>query len=229
MPSNKPVHPKVKAARMASLSIAWGLVAGVAYLGLIGNIVGKLKGAFPQWTPPTFDPGIVGIVNTAAAHANPSLSSLRTIAVAAIPFAIVAVIALGLFARLRPTAAAPAGLLIAAACLGLAGTVLVFITVVADNADTRNGFLVAVVTIILVPVLLRVQKFIRRFYNTSPALVSLLFSVLLLIYFIFSNNASISSIVLSQLDYWLALAAFAIALYAGVTTGRHGARARKMA
>jgi hypothetical protein len=88
---------------------------------------------------------------------------------------------------------------------------------------------VAVVTILLVPVLLRVQKFIRRFYNRAPALVSLLFGALLLVYFIFSNNASISSIVLSQLDYWLALAAFAIALYAGVTTVRHGGRARKMA
>ncbi len=223
MPS-KPADEKTRAARTASLGIAWGLVAGIAYLGLIGAAIAQFKGAFPQWSPPTFD---AGIIRSPAAHANPSLASLRTIAVAAIPFAIIAVIALGLVARLRPKFVAPAALLIAAACLGLAGTVLVFITVVADSTSTRTGIAVALVTIIAVPVLLRVQRFIRRFYNRSPALVSLLFGALLLAYFIFSNNASLSSIILSQLDYWLALAAFGIALYAGVSSVRHRRRARK--
>jgi hypothetical protein len=223
MPS-KPAPPKTRAARMATLSIAWGLVAGVAYLGFIGKAISQLKGVFAHWTPPIFDSGIV---SAAAAHANPSLSSLRTIAVAAIPFAIVAVIALGLITRIFPTTVAPAGLLIAVACLGLAGTVLVFITVVVDDANTRNGIAIALITIIAVPILLRIQHFIRRFYQRSPAVVSLLFGALLLIYFIISNNASLSSIVLSQLDYWLALVAFTIALYAGITSARSGRRARK--
>jgi hypothetical protein len=222
MPS-KPAQSKARAAKMASLSIAWGLVAGVAYLGLIGTIVTHFTGVLPQWTPPTFDSGIV---NSPAAHANASLSSLRTVAVAAIPFAILAVILLGLIARLRPTFLAASGLLMAAACLGLAGTVLVFITVVADNASTRSGLAVALVTLIAVPILLRVQRFIRRFYNRAPAVVSLLFGALLLIYFIFSNNASISSIVLVQLDYWLGIIAFGIVLYAGITSARQGRRAR---
>ena len=219
----KPAQSKARAARMASLSIAWGLVAGVAYLGLIGTLIGQFKGVIPQWAPPAIDPGIV---NTPSAHASASLASLRTVAIAAIPFAIIAIIGLGIVLRLRPTMVAIAGLLIAAACLGLAGTVLVFITVVVDNADTRNGFLVALVTIIAVPVLLRLQRFIRRFYDRSPALVTLLFGALALAYFIFSNNASISSIVLGQLNDWLALIAFGIALYAGLAAVRHGGRAR---
>lgn len=219
----KPAQSKVRATRMAALSVAWGLVAAVAYLGLISTLISQLKGAFPQWTPPTIDPGIV---HTASAHASPSLSSLRTVAIAAIPFAIIAVIALGIILRLRPTILAFSGLLIAAACLGLAGTVLVFITVVVDDTNTRNGIAVAVVTIIAVPVLLRLQRFIRRFYDRSPALVSLLFGALALIYFIFSNNASLSSIVLGQLNDWLALIAFGIALYAGISAARHGSRAR---
>jgi hypothetical protein len=228
MPS-KPAPQKTQAGRTASLGIAWGLVAGVAYLGLIGTIVSQFKGALPQWSPPTFDSGIIhsAAAHASLAHANPSLASLRTVAVAAIPFAIVAVIALGLIARLRPTDVVFAGLLIVAACLGLAGTALVFITVVVGDASTRNGIAVAVVTIIAVPVLLRVQHFIRRFYRRSPAVVSLLFGALLLVYFIFSNNASLSSIVLSQLDYWLALAAFGIALYAGISSVRHRRAARK--
>lgn len=221
--STKLAQSKARATRMASLSVAWGLVAGVAYLGLIGTALGQMKGVIPQWTPPAIDPGIV---STPGVHASPSLSSLRTVAVAAIPFAIVAVIALGIAARLRPTTIAFSGLLIGAACLGLAGTVLVFITVVVEDADTRNGLLVAVVTIVAVPILLRLQRFIRRFYDRSPALVSLLFGALALIYFIFSNNASISSIVLSQLNDWLTLIAFGVALYAGIRAVRHGIRAR---
>lgn len=223
MPSSKPPHPKVQAARMASLSIAWGLVAGVAYLGLINGVVMQIAHAIPQWSPPTFDTGLIHIP---AAHANASLSSLSTVAIAAIPFAIVAVIALGVFARLRPTHPAPSGLLIAAAALGLAGSFLVFLTVVVDDQTNRNNFLVALVTIIIVPVLLRIQRFIKRFYNRTPAVASLLFAALLLAYVFLSNGTSISSIVLSQLDVWLALIAFSIALYAGVTSARHGAKAR---
>ena len=41
------------------------------------------------------------------------------------------------------------------------------------------------------------------------------------VFIILSNGTSITAIILSQIDYWLALVAFAITLYASINLTRH--------
>jgi hypothetical protein len=76
--------------------------------------------------------------------------------------------------------------------------------------------IVALLTIVVVGVLVRVQKLVRRFYRYSPGVASLVLAALTLAYLILSSGASVSAILLQQVDTWLALLAFLLALYAGV-------------
>ncbi|HEX9067666.1 MAG TPA: hypothetical protein VF807_02770, partial [Ktedonobacterales bacterium] len=97
--------------------------------------------------------------------------------------------------------------------------------------NQKNGveFIVALATIVAVWVLIRLQRFIRRFYTSSPALVSLFFVIFTVAYVIFGQGVNITSIVVSQLDIWLALVASVIALYASINLTRHGGKARRAA
>jgi hypothetical protein len=101
---------------------------------------------------------------------------------------------------------------------------------VALVANPKNGiqFAVALITIVIVSILLRLQRAIRRFFRRSPALASLLFAAVTVFYLIISNGANISSLVLQQVDVWLSLLAFAIVAYCGVTLVRIGQRLRGM-
>ena len=82
-------------------------------------------------------------------------------------------------------------------------------------ANLKNGvqFIVALLTIVIVSILLRLQRGIRRFFRRSPAVASLLFAAVTIFYLIISNGANISTLVLQQVDVWLSLLAFAIVLY----------------
>ena len=87
-------------------------------------------------------------------------------------------------------------------------------------------FIVALLTIVIVSILLRLQRGIRRFFRRSPAVASLLFAAVTIFYLIISNGANISTLVLQQVDVWLSLLAFAIVLYCGVSLVRNGQRLR---
>jgi hypothetical protein len=217
--------PRVDAAKMASLAIAWGIAAGVAYLGLIYQAVQLIvKATNNNWQGVPVDKGILSFGSVFKQFGS-NYAALATIVIAAIPIAIIAAIALGIITRARPRLTFTSGFLIAAGVLGIAGSLLLFVAIV---ANVKNGiqFVVALLTIVIVSILLRLQRGIRRFFRRSPASASLLFAAVTVFYLILSNGANISGLVLQQVDIWLSLLAFAIVLYCGVSLVRHGRRMR---
>lgn len=217
--------PRVDAAKTASLAIAWGIAAGVAYLGLIYQAVHLIvKATNGDWAGAPVDQGIVTF-GSKFQQFGTSYAQLATIVIAALPIAIIATVAVGIIARARPSLSLSAGLLIVAAVIGLAGSLLLFVALV---ANLKNGiqFVVALITIVIVSILLRLQRAIRRFFRRSPAIASLLFAAVTIFYLILSNGANISSLVLQQVDIWLALLAFAIVFYCGVSLVRIRRRLR---
>jgi hypothetical protein len=209
--AGKTSDPKTQVARMASLSVSWGILAGIAYLGLIKRAVDYATARTP-WLGFAVDSGLVAIN---PANLASSYRSLTAAALIIVPIAIVAVIAVGVVLRIRPTMPVLPIAALAAALLGLVGAGEIF---VAEVATFKNGMqiLVALATIVLVAVLIRLQKFIRRFYQRTPSLTTLLFAVVTLAYLILSNGTSLASIVLSQVHVWLATIAFVIAFFAAI-------------
>lgn len=216
----KHVNVRADARKMAALSVVWGAVAGVAYLGLVKRGVDFIEAA-TGWAGPStsFDSGLTTIDPVQAGHAH---TALYTVAIAALPIAILVIIGLGIVARVRPSATLLTGLLIPAALLGLVGVMLLFLDVVV-TVKNRNDFLLALGTIVVIAVLLRLQRFIRRFFRRNPAVVSLVVGVLVLAYIFLTNGSTnITAIVLTDIDIWLALAAFAIVLYSSIVLVRLG-------
>lgn len=215
--------PRADARKMSALAIAWGIVAGIAYLGLISAAIKLVKSQVSSWQGVSVDPGILQLAQ--AKHS--SQATISTLVIAALPVAIVAVLALGIVARTRPTAPAVAPLLILAALLGLAGTVLVGVGLVV-NRQNATELAIALATIVIVAILIRLSRFIRRFYSRSPAAASMLFALLTVAYLIVADSSTnISSIALSQVDLWLSLVAFGVALYAGIVIARARRRMRR--
>ncbi len=217
--------PRVDAARRASLAIAWGVAAAVAYLGLVYQAVQIIVNATNgNWGGVPIDKGIISFGSQFKQFGD-AYAQIATIVIAALPVAIIATIVLGIIARARPRISATAGLMIASAILGLAASLLLFVAIV---ANVKNGiqFVVALLTIVIVSILLRLQRGVRRFFRRSPAIASLLFAAVTVFYLILSNGANISGLILQQLDIWLSLLAFAIVLYCGVSLMRLGPRLR---
>ncbi|HEV2237595.1 MAG TPA: hypothetical protein VGR57_13105 [Ktedonobacterales bacterium] len=217
--AGKAVDAKTQVARMASLSVAWGLLAGVAFLGLIKSAVDYAK-AHSAWPGFTVDGGL-STLNVSRVASN--YQSLTHLAVIALPIAAGAVIALGIATRVRPTLPVFAVLALVAAVIGLLSAGVIFAAEVV-NAQNETSTVVAVATIVLVGVLLRLQRFIRHFYRRTPAFTSLLFVAVTLAYLILSNGSNLSTLILSQVHVWLALIAFLIALYATISQVRAGRR-----
>ena len=222
-----PSDPRVDAAKRASLAIAWGVAAGVAYLGLIYQAVQLIvKATNGQWSGGTVDPGIIH-AGTTFKQFGATYAQIASIVVAALPIVIVATIVLGIIARVRPRLSFTAPLLVASGVLGLLASLLLIVALV---ANPKNGiqFAIALITIAIVSILLRLQRAIRRFFRRSPAIASLLFGAVTVFYLIISNSANISSLMLEQVDVWLSLLAFAIVIYCGVSLVRIGQRLRSM-
>jgi hypothetical protein len=217
--AGKSVDAKTRVARMASLSVAWGLLAGVAYFGLIKRAVDYAK-AHSAWPGFAVDSGLSAVAASSVASTYQTLTRLALIA---LPIAAGVAIALGIAARVRPTLPAIAVITLVAAVVGLLSAGMIF---VAEVVNTRNGTqtAVAVATIVLVGVLLRLQRFIRQFYRRTPAVTSLLFVAVTLAYLILSNGTNLSTIILSQVHVWLALVAFLILLYAAISQVRASGR-----
>src|SRR5579884_2795278 len=181
------IDPRIIVAQMSSLSIAWGIAAGVAYLGLIKRAIDLIKAATP-WPGVEVDSGLIGLNADNAARHITGFQNLITVAVIALPFAIVAVIVLGIIIRARPRLSSTLGaVLIIAAIVGLVGALLLFL---AQVANRKNGteFIVALVTIVIVAVLLRLQRFVRRFYGRSPAFATLFFGFFTVFYLVLANG-----------------------------------------
>lgn len=210
----KKVDPQLEARKRASLVIVWGILAAIAYLGMIKLAIDAVAKATP-WTGLTVDSGLVALAGTAGKSGQGTLASLGTFAIGALPIAIAGAVAFGILTRVRPSLPLGPAAVTAAGGVGLAGALALFITQVATVGNATQ-FVVALATIVLVWVLLRLQRFIRRLYNRTPATSTFIFAVLTLAYLILSNGANIASIVLTQVDIWLGLIAFGIILYAGI-------------
>jgi hypothetical protein len=206
---------------MASLLIAWGLVALLAYLGGVRRFVDFIVAA-KLWPAPGVDIDN-GLLHPNLGNFGGTYSPLITATVIALPFAIGAIILFGMILRARPGITILATLSIVASVIGLAGSAFLFLATVANQKNGQQ-FLTALLTIVLVFVLVRLQRFVRRFYQRSPAFATLTFGLLAIVFIILSNGTSITAIILSQIDYWLALVAFAITLYASANLTRHSRR-----
>jgi hypothetical protein len=203
---------------MASLLIAWGLAALLAYLGGVRKFVDFIVSA-TKWPAPGVEIDN-GLLNPKLGDFGGTYAPIVTATVVALPFAIGAIILFGMILRARPGITILASLSIVASIIGLAGSAFLFLATVA-NAKNGQEFLIALLTIILVFVLVRIQRYVRNFYQRSPAFATLVFALLAIVFIILSNGTSITAIILSQIDYWLALVAFAITLYASINLTRH--------
>jgi hypothetical protein len=218
------IDAKAEAAKLASLSIVWGVAAAVAYLGGIHKAIDLLKSATnAPGLDFTFDSGLIALA-TPKGSAGPT--SLVTLGITALPIAIIATLVLGFLARAKPTMGAlPVGLVLAAA-VGLIGGVGLFLNAVNTN-ENRTQFIAALATIVLVSILLRISKGVRRFYRSNPALVSAIIGIVSVAYLFLLNGANIPGILLTEIDIWLALASFGIVLYSGINMIGLGMRARR--
>jgi hypothetical protein len=219
------VDPRIIIAQMASLSIAWGIAAGVAYLGLIKRAIDLVAAATP-WQGADVDSGLISLSADRSTRLAGSFGGIVGPVVIALPFAIIAILVFAILIRARPRLASSAGVgLIIAAILGIVGGLLLFLAQVATR-ERGTEFIVALITIVIVALLLRLQRFVRRFYSRSPAFATLFFGVFTVVYLVLANGVNISSIVLSQIDVWLAIISFAIVLYAGFNLANAARRTR---
>jgi hypothetical protein len=69
--------------------------------------------------------------------------------------------------------------------------------------------------------MLRLQRSVRQSYQRNPALVTLVVGLVAIIYLVLSNGTNIASIILTDVDVWLALVAYAIILFAGIGIARY--------
>lgn len=209
--ARKNSDPKADAARMASLSIVWGVLAGVAYLGLVAWAVDRLQQL--HVTGPSVNTNGLRLI-TVNLSGVPA-AGLLSLAIEAIPYAIAAVIILAILARVFSGVVPVPVLLIVAAVIGLVGTLVLFLNRM-NLSENRTGFLIAIGTIVGVWILVRLERQVRRLGRRNPAVASLLLTVLVIVYLVASNVTTIPALILGEIDVWLALVAFVIVLYAAI-------------
>jgi hypothetical protein len=218
--SSKRTNPRDEAGKMASLGIAWSVLAGVAYLGIIRGLVERIKTALKVADPTINTQGLRNLHYDAAGVGS---SSLFNFALTAVPFAIGAVLLLAIAARVRPQLIPVPIVLVIAALVGLVTSLLLFLNQVYTPAN-RLSFIVALGTVVGVWLLLRLERYVRRLQRANPAVSTLLLAVLVVAYLVAYNAANIFTLILRQIDVWLAVAAFVIVLYASIRTLQESAR-----
>lgn len=204
-------NAKADASKMASLSIVWGVLAGVAYLGIIALLVSRLSEAGVSG-PTVATNGLRSI--SVDLNGAPAVGLLQLL-IEALPFAIGAVILLAIGARVLPQLAPLPALLIVAGLIGLIGTAILFVNRM-NLTQNRTGFLIALGTIVGLWILTQLRQHVGRLNKNNPAVGSLLLAVLVVAYLVASTIATIPTLILGEIDVWLALVAFVIVIYAGI-------------
>lgn len=217
--ADRKTDPRTEADKMSSLALVWGVLAGVAYLGIIKLGVDLLERNGLQG-PSIETKGLIALHPHPAGIPAPTLFNLT---IDALPFAIGVVVLLSILGRVRPGFVVGPVVLILAALVGLVGVALLFLTLV-NTPEHRTGFLIAIGTVISVAILVRLERYVRRLHRRNPAVSTLLLGLLVIIYLVAYNSANISTLVLSQIDIWLGLVAFAIVLYAAINLLRQSIR-----
>jgi hypothetical protein len=241
-------HSKVPqgVAKFASMNIVWGILALASYLVLpwVLNAPATSRQGFCYSF--AFLQGFNGANTTTGfcytiqvaqhglqlgagyrAQAGDPLSLLFLLLVLLVPVAAIGVIVLGFIARARNASRVAANLNIAAAIVGIAGTVVMFIPLVAEQASTQQKFLLAAVIVVATTIVSRIQKQLRNLFQDHPTIASLGLLVIAYATLWLANQITFEAIILTQAGVWLALIAFVVALYAAYRTRREAWAARK--
>ncbi len=116
---------------------------------------------------------------------------------------------------------------ILATILGLAGTLVMFIPNVAENATTQREFAIAGLVVVASAVLSQIQKPLRNLFKANPTITSLLLVAFAYGSLVLANSISFIQIIVQQAGIWLGLLSFLIGLYSGTRIYRLARAARK--
>jgi hypothetical protein len=210
--SDRKTDPRDEASKMASLAIVWSVLAGVAYLGPIKGTVEAIKQSVHASSPVILTSGLRTLHHDRLGLGSVDLFHL---ALTAVPFAIGAALLLAIVARVRPELIPAPIVLVLAALVGFVASAALFLDEVYTPANQLT-FLVALGTIVGIWLLVRLERYVRRLHRRNPAVSTLLLTLLVVAYLVATNAATISSLILGQIDLWLAVIAFIIVLYASI-------------
>jgi hypothetical protein len=239
-------------AKYATLSIVWGIIALVSFVvlpwillppatttaakSLIENTTSGFCYNLALNHDMTTTTGFCYALNVAqnglrisgyTGSAGDPLSLLFLLLVILIPVAAAMNIILGFIAATRSAARPVTNLNIVAAIVGIAGTIIMFVPFVAQDANNQRKFLLAAVIVVGTSVLSRVQKQLRKFFQDHPTVGSLGLLVVAYLAVYLTDQITFAAIILTQVGVWLALSAFIVALYATYRTRREAWAARK--
>jgi len=214
-------------ARYASLSIVWGLIAGGAFLFLpwvITNFKTNATENGSQYAQSVFK---TVQTNAQADLGKDPLSLILLILVLLIPVVIVATIVTGLITRIRLPTQSFARFHTALGFVGLAGTLAMFVPYILLNDTSQSRFERAALVIVVTGILARLQKPIQNRFQQAPAIISILLLAGAYGSIYLADQASLTTLVLTQLGLWITLASFGIIIYSGFNIQRHTRRANK--
>ncbi len=229
-------------AKYATLSIVWGIIALASFVVLPwilhppANTTGGFCYSLALNQDKTTTTGFCYALAVAQnglhisgyrGSSGDPLSLLFLLLVIFIPIAALTNIILGFIAATRSAARPVTNLNIAAAIVGIAGTVIMFIPFVAQNPDNQHKFLFAAVIVVATSVISRVQKQLRKFFQDHPTVASLGLLVIGYAAVWLADQITFTAIILTQVGVWLALIAFVVALYATYRTRREAWAVRK--
>ncbi len=241
-------HPKVPqgVAKFASMNIVWGLLALASYLVLpwVRNAPAASRQGFcysfaflQSFNGANTTTGFCYTIQVAQhglqlgmgakAQAGDPLSLLFLLLVLLIPVAAIGAVVLGFIARARNASRVETNLNIATAIVGIAGTVVMFIPLVAEQAETQQKFLFAAVIVVATTIVSRIQKQLRKLFQDHPTIASVGLLVVAYLTIYLASQITFEAIILTQIGVWLALIAFVISLYAAYRTRREAWAARK--
>jgi uncharacterized membrane protein YiaA len=239
-------HPKVPqgVAKFASMNIVWGILALASYFVLpwvlVSSSVTKPGGfcyslALNQdkttttgfcYTLDVAQNGLKLGMGIQAGPGNP-LSLLFLVLVLLIPVAAIGVIVMGFIARVRNASRVETNVNIVAAIVGIAGTVIMFIPLVAENTNIQQKFLFAAVIVVATTIVSRIQKQLRNLFQDHPTIASVGLLVIAYATLYLASQVTFEAIIVTQIGVWLGLIAFVISLYAAYRTSREARAARK--
>jgi hypothetical protein len=241
-------HPKVPqgVAKFASMNIVWGILALASYLvlpwvqnapadtqkgfcysfALLQSFNGKNTTTGFCYTIHVAQHGLQLGSGYAAGNGDP-VSLLFLLLVLLIPLAAIGVIVLGIIARTRNASKVQTNLNIVAAIVGIVGTVIMFIPLVAEQTDTQQKFIFAAAIVVATAIVSRIQKQLRNLFQDHPTIASVGLLVIAYIALYLASQLTFEAIIVTQVGVWLGLIAFVISLYAAYRTRREAWAARK--
>jgi hypothetical protein len=214
----------------ATMSFVWGVIALAAFFALpwVANSKGGGYTTGFAFALNVANSGIGAIHGVKAASLADPLSLLYFVLILLIPVAALGTAVTGIFMRVRvPEKNNLIVLSFLSVIVGLAGTLVMFIPNVAENATTQRQFEVAGIVVLISAVLSQIQKPIQNLFKANPTITSLLLVGFAYGSLVLANSVSFIQIIVQQAGIWLGLLSFMIALYSGTRIYRLVRAARK--